>query len=123
MRDKFINFGSCVSIFAPNRQINFGTNPPVNILSGPSNTRFYYWAGSVSFTSNPSTIFGTIGRIRQDDGVFKHDQWLVTSTGTANIIRIADVPKNNVVNPPHHYRALPQTLTNDISDWNKEHTK
>lgn len=102
MKDKLISAGSCVSIFASNRQTTYGTTSPVTILSDPTNLKFFYWAGSVTDTSTAGETLGTIGMVR-DDGIFKHYQWLVNSTGTPAIVRVTEVPKENVVNPPHHF--------------------
>ena len=115
MKDKLYSAGSCMSIFASNRQTSFGSTSPVTILSDPSNLKFFYWAGSITNTTAVGETLGTIGMVR-DDVTLKHYQWLVTSTGTPTIVRVAEIPKENVVNPLHHFSALPQTLSNYISD-------
>lgn len=120
MTDKIVAYNSCVSIFQPNSQISFGTISPVNLISGPTTTLFYYWAGSVSYTSNPNLIFGTIGRLRidaKDDQPLNQDQWLLRSTGTPSLVRIYEVEKKNI--PSHHSRKLPSDINNESPNWVK----
>ena len=107
MKDKITEFGSCVSLFAPNLQTSFATMSPFGLISGPTSTKVYYWAGSVFPTENANTIFGTLGRIREEDRVYKHDQWTIRSTVTPSVIRFLEVSKVDVVNPSHHFEQLP----------------
>ncbi|MBI3485452.1 hypothetical protein HY025_00745 [Candidatus Daviesbacteria bacterium] len=118
MKDKLISYNSSVSIFQANLQQSFATVSPVPIISGPG--LFYYWAGSISYTSTPSLTFGTIGRLRidaKDNLPLNHDQWLVSSTGTANLVRISEVHKKSV--PNHHVSDLPDEIKNDSPAWVK----
>ncbi len=115
MRDKITNYNGCVSIFQPNSQKSFGTVSPIPVIAGPTNTLFYSWAGSVTSTSTPNLSFGTIDRWRVDNNQFKHDQWVLNSTGTASLIRISDVQKENI--PDHHTSNLSLAVKNELPKW------
>lgn len=118
MRDKLISFGSCVSIFQPNLQRSFGTVSPTDILSGPAIPMLYSWAGSVSYTSTPSIAFGTIDRWRpdaKDSMPLNRDQWVLWSTGTANVIRVKETDKSDIAD--HWSVSLPSGITNESPEW------
>lgn len=118
MRDKLISFNSCVSIFQPNLQRSFGTVPPINVISGPNVSSLYSWAGSVSYTSQPSIAFGTIDRWRSDSKdpmPLNRDQWVLWSTGTANWIRVLETKKSDVSN--HWSVVLPADAQKDSPKW------
>lgn len=118
MQDKLISFDSCVSIFQPDSQRSFGTVAPVNVISGPEKPLLYSWMGSVSFTSLPSISFGTIDRWRYDPNdsmPLNRDQWVLWSTGTANLIRVKEVEKFNV--PEHRADTLPTEIKNSSPSW------
>jgi hypothetical protein len=118
MKDKLISFTSCVSIFQPNLQRSFGTISPVNIISGPNTSQLYSWAGSVSYTSLPSIAFGTIDRWRLDpiDPLpLNRDQWVLWSTGTANLVRVKETEKLKI--PNHWSSSLPSSISNQSPKW------
>lgn len=118
MKGKIISYNGCVSIFQPNSKISFGTISPLNLISGPTTTLFYYWAGSVSYSSSPSVQFGTIGRVRideKDNQPLNQDQWLLSSTGTPSLVRLSMVQKENI--PNHHASELPRNIASNPPDW------
>ena len=118
MKDKLISFGSCVSIFQPNLQRSFGTIPPIGIISGLNVLSLYSRGGSVSYTSLPSITFGTIDRWRpdtKDPMPLNRDQWVLWSTGTANLIRVLETKKSNI--PNHWSTTLPSDVQKDSPEW------
>ncbi len=118
MRDKLVGFDSCASIFQPNLQRSFGTIPPVNVISCPISPVLYSWMGSVSYTSTPSIAFGTVDRWRSDikDPVpLNRDQWVLWSTGTANVIRVKETDKSNITD--HWSTSLPSDIRNESPEW------
>ena len=118
MRDKLISFGSCVSIFQPNLQRSFGTISPIDITSGPNVLSLYSWSGSVSYTSLPSIPFGTIDRWRPDYNdpmPLNRDQWVLWSTGTANLVRVKETEKSKTSN--HWSADLPVDIQNNSPIW------
>lgn len=118
MKDKLISFGSCVSIFQPNLQRSFGTIPPIGIISGPNVPSLYSWGGSVSYTSLLSIAFGTIDRWRpdtKDPMPLNRDQWVLWSTGTADLIRVLETKKSNI--PNHWSTTLPADVQKDSPKW------
>ena len=118
MSDKLLGYGSCVSIFQPDSQRSFGTVSPVNIISGPNSPQLYSWAGSVSYTSQPSIAFETIDRWRYDPNdpmPLNRDQWVLWSTGTANLVRIKEVEKLKI--PNHWSTSLPSAISNESPEW------
>ena len=118
MKDKIISYESCVSIFQPNLQRSFATLSPVNVISGPNIQLLYSWAGSVSYTSLPSISFGTIDRWRpdHDDPVpLNRDQWVLWSTGTANLVRVKESQKSRIQD--HWSRTLPSDVQKDSPIW------
>lgn len=118
MKDKIISYEGCVSIFQPNSQRSFGTVSPTNIISGPNVPLLYSWVGSVSYTSIQSIAFGTIDRWRPDPNDQKplnHDQWVLWSTGTANLIRVMETKKSNISD--HWSTALPSEVQKDSPNW------
>lgn len=120
MKDKIISYNSCVSIFQPNLKRSFATISPVNIISEPTTTMVYSWAGSVSSTSNPSIAFGTIERWRHeptDAKPLNRDQWVLWSTGTPSLIRLEDIEKKSVLN--HWSSELPKEVNDVAPSWVK----
>ncbi|MBI2593483.1 hypothetical protein HYW44_02465 [Candidatus Daviesbacteria bacterium] len=118
MKDKLISFGSCVSIFQPNLQRSFGTILPIGVISGPNVPSLYSWGGSVSYTSPPSIAFGTIDRWRldtKDPMPLNRDQWVLWSTGTADLIRVLETKKSNITN--HWSTTLPGDVQKDSPRW------
>ena len=118
MADKLIPFNSCVSIFQSASQISFGTISPVSVISGPNKPLLYSWAGSVSYTSQPSIAFGTINRWRPDSNdslPLNRDQWILWSTGTADIIRVKETEKSRI--PNHWSESLPKDVENNSPKW------
>lgn len=121
MTDKLLSFGSCVSIFQPDLQRSFGTVPPVSGISGPNSPQLYSWAGSVSYTSQPSIAFGTIDRWRydpKDPMSLNRDRWVLFSTGTASLIRIKETEKLKI--PNHWSTSLPSSINNESPEWVRE---
>jgi len=118
MADKLLTFNSCVSIFENDLQRSFATVSPVSVISGPNLSVLYSWAGSVSYTSLPSISFGTIDRWRPDydDPLpLNRDQWVLWSTGTANLIRVKETEKSKI--PYHWSKSLPEDVQNDSPKW------
>lgn len=118
MRDKLISFSSYVSIFQPNLQRSFGTISPINLISGPKIPMLYSWTGSVSYTSLPSIAFGTIDRWRNDSNdplPLNRDQWILWSTGTADLIRVQDTEKSKISD--HWSVLLPSSISNKSPKW------
>lgn len=118
MRDKLISYGSCVSIFQPNSKRSFGTNSPINVISGFNVPLLYSWAGSVSYTSLPSIAFGTIDRWRNDPNdhlPLNRDQWILWSTGTADLVRVQDTEKSKI--PDHWSITLPTNISGESPQW------
>ncbi|HLD27175.1 MAG TPA: hypothetical protein VJB63_04450 [Patescibacteria group bacterium] len=103
MQDKLINFNKCVEIIKPPYSVwSFGTVSPIDLISGPTTTLFYCWAGSVSYTFDTDSALGTIVRMRYAyKGVFplKRDQWEFRMTGTPSLIRIHEVENRYI---PYH---------------------
>lgn len=121
MTDKLIDFNNCVSIFQPNLQKSFATVPPIPLISGPTTTLFYSWAGSVSYNSNPSIAFGTIDRWRVDFNdapqYLNRDQWIFWSSGTPSVVRVLEVQKKDI--PFHWSNELPQEIGSQSPEWVK----
>lgn len=118
MADKLLSYGSCISIFQPDLQRSFGTVSPVNVISGPDTPQLYSWSGSVSYTSQPSVAFGTIDRWRHDPTdpmPLNQDQWIVWSTGTADVVRIKETEKPKISN--HWSYSLPSDLAENAPAW------
>lgn len=117
MADKLIPFNSCVSIFQPNLQRSFATVSPVSAISGPSAPVLYSWVGSVSYTSHPSIAFGTVDRWRGDSDPLplNRDQWVLWSTGTADLVRIKETEKSEI--PSHWSDSLPLDIQNNSPKW------
>lgn len=118
MKDKIIKFNSCVSIFQPNLQRSFATISPINIIDGPTSTLFYSWTGSISYTSTPSIAFGTVDRWRHDPNdvlQLNRDQWVLWSTGTANLIRLKETEKTKISD--HWSKRLPSDVYRDSPLW------
>lgn len=118
MRDKLISYDSCVSILQPNLQRSFGTISPISVISGPHISSLYSWVGSVSYTSLPSIPFGTIDRWRPDPNdpmPLNRDQWILWSTGTANLIRVMKTKKPNISD--HWSTTLPSDVQKDSPKW------
>lgn len=118
MADKLIPFNSCVSIFQGNLQKSFATVSPVSAISGPQAPVLYSWAGSVSYTSLPSIAFGTVDRWRGDSNdplPLNRDQWVLWSTGTAELIRIQETEKSEI--PNHWSDSLPLEIQNNSPRW------
>lgn len=118
MADKLLSYGSCVSIFQPDLQRSFGTVSPVNIISGPDSPQLYSWSGGVSYTSQPSIAFGTIDRWRYDPNdsmPLNRDQWVLWSTGTANLVRVKETEKLKI--PNHWSTSLPSVISNESPEW------
>lgn len=118
MKDKLVFYYSCVSIFQPNLQRTFGTVSPIDSISGQSIPLLYSWAGSISYTSAPSIAFGTIDRWRPDPNdpmPLNRDQWVLWSTGTANLIRVKETEKSKI--PNHWSESLPADVQNDAPKW------
>ena len=116
MKDKTIDFRSCVSIFQPCMRRSFATVSPVSIITGDG--LVYSWAGSVSYTSNPSVCFGTIDRLRldpKDNQPLNRDQWTLNSTGTPSLIRILEIQKEDIFE--HHSDKLPSDMKDDSPSW------
>ena len=108
----------------PNLQRSFGTTPPIDKISGPNSSSLYSWVGSVSYTSLPSIAFGTIDRWRHDPNdqePFNHDQWVLWSTGTANLIRIKETEKAKI--PDHWSGTLPSDIYCNSPLWVKSFIK
>lgn len=121
MKDKIISYGSCVSIFQPNLQKSFATISPINVISGPNVPSLYSWTGSVSYTSLPSIAFGTIDRWRPDynDPVpLNRDQWVLWSTGTADLVRVRETQKSSI--PDHWSRTLPLKVQKESPVWTSD---
>jgi len=120
MRDKLLDFNSCVSIFEANFQRSFGTVSPINAISGSNLPSLYSWMGSVSYTSTPSIAFGTIERWRTDFNdpmPLNRDQWILWSTGTASIVRVKEVEKSKIID--HWSNGLPSDVEKDSPNWVK----
>lgn len=118
MKDKLISFNSVTSIFQGNLHRSFATISPVDVISGPQVPMLYSWAGSVSFTSLPSIAFGTIDRWRSDFNdpfPLNRDQWVLWSTGTADLIRVKETEKSEISN--HWSRSLPIDIQNESPKW------
>lgn len=118
MTDKLIPFNSCVSIFQANLQRSFATVSPVGVISGPETPTLYSWAGSVSYTSQPSVAFGTVDRWRYDPNdpmPLNRDQWILWSTGTANLVRVKETDKPNVTD--HWAGSLPSDVNRTAPAW------
>ena len=118
MKNKTISYNSCVSIFQPNLQRSFATVSPINVISGPNTPVLYSWAGSVSYTSLPSIAFGTIDRWRPDNNdslPLNRDQWVLWSTGTANLVRVKETEKNRISD--HWSGSLPSHIKRESPKW------
>ena len=118
MKDKLVTYKSCVSIFQPNLQRSFGTVSPIDSISGPPAPLLYSWAGSISYTAAPSIAFGTIERWRTDPNdpmPLNRDQWILWSTGTANLIRIKETEKSRI--PDHWSTTLPSDVQTNSPEW------
>jgi len=118
MKDKLVSFNSCASIFQSNLQRSFATVSPVSVISGLQTSMLYSWAGSVSYTSLPSIAFGTIDRWRYDSNdtlPLNHDQWVLCSTGTAELIRVKETKKLDI--PNHWSYSLPVDMKNESPRW------
>lgn len=118
MVDKLLSLNSCVSIFQPGLQRSFATISPVSIISGPNLPVLYSWVGSISYTSLPSVVLGTIDRWRPDynDALpLNRDQWVLWSTGTADLIRVKETKKSDILN--HWSKTLPIDVQNDSPKW------
>ncbi|MBI4092068.1 MAG: hypothetical protein HY427_02585 [Candidatus Levybacteria bacterium] len=121
MKDKIVPYNSCVSIFQPNLQSSFATVSPISLISDPNTPVLYSWAGSVSYTSLPSIAFGTIDRWRPDYNdtlPLNRDQWVLWSTGTADLIRIKETQKSKI--PNHWAETLPPEVQRDSPDWTND---
>ncbi|KKR51022.1 MAG: hypothetical protein UT84_C0003G0017 [Candidatus Curtissbacteria bacterium GW2011_GWA1_40_16] len=78
----------------------------------------YSWAGSVSYTPLPSIAFGTIDRWRNDPNdplPLNRDQWILWSTGTADLIRVQDTEKSKISD--HWSASLPSSISNESPKW------
>lgn len=118
MADKLTSFNSCVSIFQGNLQRSFATVSPVSAISGPPAPVLYSWVGSVSYTSLPSIAFGTVDRWRSDSNdplPLNCDQWILWSTGTAELVRIKETEKSEI--PNHWSGSLPLDIQNNSPMW------
>ena len=117
MADKLIPFNSCVSIFQSNTRRSFATVSPVGAISGPPAPVLYSWAGSVSYTSLLSIAFGTVDRWRGDSDPLplNRDQWVLWSTGTADLVRVKETEKSEV--PNHWSDSLPLDIQNNSPKW------
>lgn len=124
MTDKLVTYNSCVSIFQPNLQRSFGFVSPISAITGPQASTLYSWVGSVSYTSLPSVAFGTIDRWRYDSNDPKplnRDQWILWSTGTADLVRIKETEKSEISN--HWSKTLPRDIQNDSPNWVYDYVK
>lgn len=118
MKDKIISYGSCVSIFQPNLQRSFGTIPPLEVITGPANAVLYSWSGSISLTSKPNVALGTIERWRPDPSdpmPLNRDQWVLWSTGTADMVKVKEAEKSTI--PNHWSGSLPTDVQNNSPKW------
>jgi len=118
MKDKLVSYNSCVSIFQPNLQRSFATVSPLPNISGPSVPVLYSWSGSVSYTSLPSIAFGTIDTWRPDYNdplPLNRDQWVLWSTGTADLVRIKETQKSRI--PNRWVETLPSDAQRSSPTW------
>ena len=118
MKNKIISYDSCVSIFQPNLQRSFATVSPINVISGPNTPVLYSWAGSVSYTSLPSIALGTVDRWRPDYNdslLLNRDQWVLWSTGTANLVRVKETDKTIISD--HWSESLPSHIKKESPKW------
>lgn len=118
MKNKIISYDSCVSIFQPNLQRSFATTSPISAISGPNTPVLYSWAGSVSYTSLPSVAFGTVDRWRPDYNdplPLNRDQWVLWSTGTANLVKVKEIDKSSITD--HWAGSLPSEMNRTAPAW------